>query len=194
MILPTALNNAMLGADSTSTVSLTEADLNAIADRVWQEAAADHNDPGTMGELQNMISDIEGGGGGSACCHVVGESIVDHFAVVDPNTGSLVPGIDSTSFGVQLFDPDDCDRVVGCGGDSTAIDVSIVEIDSTGLYRFSFVPDQIGVWVVSITHSTYFPSGKSANYMVVAESSGGGGNGCGDVSNDDLLAFILGLY
>jgi hypothetical protein len=182
----------MLGADSTSTISLTEADLNAIADRVWQEPAADHNDPGTMGELQNMIDDIGGGGG---CCHVIGESVVDHFAVVDPNTGSLVPGIDSTSFDVKLFDPSDCDRVIGCGGDSTALDISIVEIDSTGLYRFSFVPDQIGVWIVSITHSTYFPSGKSANYMVVAESSGGGGsNGCGDVSNDDLLAFILGLY
>lgn len=166
-----------------------KANLSDVADSVWDESAIGHDTPGTMGALQNLIDEM-GTGSGSSCCRVVNKPVVDHFPVVDSNTGELVSGLDSTNFDVWIFDPADCNRVVGCG-DSTAIDYTIEEIGTSGLYKLEFTPDIVGVWVVLIAHSVYFPWGKSFNYVIYSASSGGGGDG---TTNDDLLAFILGLY
>jgi hypothetical protein len=147
----------------------------------------------SMTEIQTALDDLECSGGGGESGWIVDELITDHFPVVDINTNQLVSGIDSTSFDVSIFDPNNCNRVVGCGGDATALDYTISEISTTGVYKFTFTPDLEGVWVILIIHNTYFPAGKSVNYKVISASSGGGSSS-ESVTNEDLLAFILGLY
>jgi hypothetical protein len=172
--------------DSTS--GLDDLTISTIVDGVWDEPLADHLDAGSTGEKLNIGSTGTSGSSG----YIVDEQIVDHFPVVDSGSGQLVTGIDSTNFDVFIFDPVNCDRVIGCGGDSTAIDYTIEEIGTTGLYKLAFTPDTEGLWVVLITHATYFPWGKSYNYVVVAASDGDGGSGSSEgITNDELLAIIL---
>jgi len=113
---------------------------------------------------------------------------VDNFAVVNRDTEELVGGLDSTSFEVSIYDSQGRSRVLD--GDATAIDYTIAEIGTnTGVYKFEFTPDLVGTWVVLITNATYFPWGKTANYLVVLST-----HFSGSVSDDvdDLLAIVLG--
>lgn len=123
----------------------------------------------------------------------VDQTCVDDFVVVNPSTQALVGGLSQSDFTVAIYDPTGTDRAVGAG----AVSWSITEKKAgTGYYNIIFIPDIAGDWVVSVIHNTYFPYGKSANYRAVATDYYGTGSGgtTDDVTNGDLLAFILGLY
>jgi len=122
----------------------------------------------------------------------VDQTCVDDFSVVDSSTQALIGGLVQGDFTVAIYDPTGADRSVGAGAVSWSIEEKKA---GTGYYKIEFTPDIEGDWVVSVIHSTYFPYGKSANYRAVSTSYyGTTGSGSGEVSNDDLLAFILGLY
>ena len=116
----------------------------------------------------------------------VDQTCVDDFSVVDPDTGLLVGSLVQGDFTVQIFDPT---------GSSDTTNYTIEEIGTnSGYYRLIFTPDAVGIWLVSIIHTTYFPWGKSENYSVVTSTffTGSGGATVEDINK--LLIFIFGLY
>lgn len=91
--------------------------------------------------------------------------LVDDFGVTNA-AGAKVTGIAPAAFTpVTLFDPTGTDR----GPDGTNdITITISELGD-GRYRTSFTPDATGDWILTVTHPTYFPEGKSNNYLVFAQ-------------------------
>ena len=87
----------------------------------------------------------------------IGISVDEDFSVTD-GTDSLVSGIDSTSFTVHLFNPEDLEV-------SSSIPVSIIELGH-GHYRAKFTPNIIGIWMLAVYHPTYFPYGKTGSIQV----------------------------
>lgn len=84
----------------------------------------------------------------------VGQIVYDHFSVVDENN-ELVPLIPSQDFTITIFDPFGIE--VGGG---------IVNELGDGHYRVGIVPDNSGLWYLTVYHSVYFPWGKSDEIMV----------------------------
>lgn len=119
------------------------------------------------------------------------QTCVDDFSVIDQDTGLLVGSLTQGDFTVAIYDPNGSDRSDG----TNAVTWAISEKSSdSGYYSLVFTPDLQGDWLFTVIHSDYFPWGKSANYKVVSTSYYGTSETSGDVSNDELLAFILGLY
>jgi hypothetical protein len=123
----------------------------------------------------------------------VGQMCSQCFSVVDRNTELLVGGVDSTDFDVDIFDPNGYNRVSG----PSEVDWLITEkFPDSGYYKFEFLPDTTGDWLVSIKHEEYFPWGKSADYAVVnkgyyvSDSTVAGGEAILDML-DDILVYIL---
>ena len=88
---------------------------------------------------------------------LVGEQSNEDFSVVD-ESNDLVSSLDSTAFTAHLFDP---------AGSISSIGVNISELGH-GHYRASFIPSSIGMWMLIVYHSAYFPTGKSGSIQVFA--------------------------
>jgi len=87
----------------------------------------------------------------------VGVTTTEDFSVTDASD-ALVPGIDSTSFTLHLFDPSDSEV-------SGTIPVTITELGH-GHYRAQFTPNTVGMWMLSVYHPTHFPWGKTGSIQV----------------------------
>jgi hypothetical protein len=119
------------------------------------------------------------------------QTCVDDFSVIDQDTGFLVGSLTQGDFTVAIFDPNGSNRADGTNAVTWSIDE---KYSDSGYYLLGFTPDLEGDWLFSVIHSEYFPWGKSANYKVVGTTYYGTGSGVTTVTNDDILAFILGLY
>ncbi len=86
----------------------------------------------------------------------VGIECNEDFSISEGNT--LISGLDSTSFTWHLFDPNN-----NLISDSTT--VIITELGQ-GHYRSSFTPNIVGVYMLIVYHSIYFPTGKSDTIQV----------------------------
>jgi len=85
------------------------------------------------------------------------EPVHEDFSVTDINN-NLVPGIDSTAFTYHIFNDN--------GNEVTSIvPVAITEL-GFGHYRASFIPNSVGIWMLSVYHSLYFPWGKTGSIQV----------------------------
>jgi len=71
---------------------------------------------------------------------VIDQQVEEHFTVADTN-GNLVPGIDTTSFTIYIYDPNGIEV-------SASVSSSIIELGE------------------NITHPTYFPWGKNDDIQV----------------------------
>ena len=84
-------------------------------------------------------------------------SVDEHFTVADSN-GNLISGIDSSSFTVYVYNPSDTEVSSSVNGSFTAL--------GYGNYKYTFTPNLNGIWYVNVTHSTYFPWGKTDDVNV----------------------------
>ena len=84
---------------------------------------------------------------------VVNKEMKDDFTIID-ETGNRIAG--ETSFIFELFDPD---------SNLSSILVSVSDLGN-GNYRTSFVPDQIGLWKLTVYNTVYFPAGKENSYQI----------------------------
>ena len=89
------------------------------------------------------------------------ETASEYFTVVDGGN-NLVPGIDSTDFTLDIYDPDDNEV-------SSSIVNNIVEL-SNGNYRFNFIPNKTKLWYVVVYHATHFPWGKAITFDISENS------------------------
>lgn len=90
--------------------------------------------------------------------HGVKDTLVDeHFTVADKH-GTLVPGIDSSTFTVYVYNPNDVEVSLSVSGSFTEL--------GNGNYKYIFTPNLNGIWYVNVTHPTYFPWGKSDDIYV----------------------------
>lgn len=85
----------------------------------------------------------------------------DNFSVVDSNN-IPVTGLINTDFIIKLYNPN-LNEV------SSSCFLTILEI-GFGIYQISFIPNLIGNWVLLLSHLTYFPNGKIANYNCIDSS------------------------
>lgn len=104
-----------------------------------------------------------------------GKIVCENFSVTNENN-ELVPDIDSTSFIVQLFEPNKQDV-------SDQIDINIENLGS-GHYQAKFIPNKPGTWYMVLYHTQYFPWGKSDDIQVYSSDF--------DNISDDL-GKVLGL-
>ena len=104
-----------------------------------------------------------------------GKKIYENFSVTN-ESNELVSGIDSTSFIVQLFEPNNQDV-------SDQINVDIVELGN-GHYQAEFIANKPGIWYMILYHNQYFPWGKSDDIQVYSSDFD-------DISDD--LGKVLGL-
>jgi len=88
----------------------------------------------------------------------------EHFTVSDSD-GNLISGIDSSTFTVYVYDSDNLEVADSVNGYFTDL--------GNGNYKYSFTPDKIGVWYVVVTHTIYFPWGKSDDVYVDKEDLSG---------------------
>lgn len=79
--------------------------------------------------------------------------------VVTDSSGTLITGLTNDDFTRDLYNPDG-DEV------SSTVIVTVTELGG-GKYRTNFTPNALGNWVVTIYSASYFPAGKSANYVCV---------------------------
>jgi len=89
----------------------------------------------------------------------VGVTVNDDFTVTDSND-QLVPGLDSTAFTYHIFDSN--------GSDSSITTPVTITPLGYGHYRASFVPNSVGMWMLSVYNATHFPWGKTGNIQVFA--------------------------
>ena len=86
------------------------------------------------------------------------QPVEEHFTVSDSN-GNLVSGIDTTSgFTAYVYDPNG-------NNDTNSVSSYFTELGD-GNYKFTFTPDENGVWYVNVTNSNYFPWGKNDDVYV----------------------------
>lgn len=85
------------------------------------------------------------------------EPVYEDFSVTDINN-ILVPGIDSTAFTYHIFNNNGNEV-------SLSVPVTITELGH-GHYRSTFTPNSVGIWLLSVYHSTYFPWGKTGSIQV----------------------------
>jgi len=88
---------------------------------------------------------------------VLNQRVYEHFSVAD-TTGTLLAGIDTSSFIVYIYDPNGNEI-------SSSVSLTIEEL-TNGSYKASFVPNQVGTWYVVILHEIYFPWGKTDDVQV----------------------------
>jgi len=85
------------------------------------------------------------------------QSVDEHFTVANAS-GVLIIGIDTTSFGVYVYNPSGTEV-------SSSVSGSFTELGN-GNYKYTFTPDTNGIWYITVTHPTYFSSGKSDDIVV----------------------------
>jgi len=88
----------------------------------------------------------------------------EHFTVSDLD-GNLISGIDSSAFTVYVYDSDNLEVSNSINGYFTDL--------GNGNYKYSFTPNKVGVWYVVVTHTLYFPWGKSDDVYVDVEDLSG---------------------
>lgn len=88
---------------------------------------------------------------------VVDSNVYENFSVVN-ECGSMVAGINTSEFIVDIFNPAGVEV-------SSTINTVITEL-SNGHYRIGFVPDQPGLWYLTVYHQSHFPWGKSGEINV----------------------------
>lgn len=127
----------------------------------------------------------------------IDQECADDFSVVNRETEALVGGIDSGDFDVSIFDPNGDNRADGTGAVTWDLDEKFT---GSGYYKFSFTPNIEGDWLVSVTHDTYFPWGKSSNFAAVQQGyysteSPDSTSMSSEILDvlDDLLVFVLAL-
>jgi len=81
----------------------------------------------------------------------VGSTTHEDFTVVDAGY-NLISGLTDGDFTNDLFDPSGA----SVGG---SVLVTVSELGN-GHYRASFIPNEVGMWYLSIYHATHFPWGK----------------------------------
>lgn len=86
-----------------------------------------------------------------------GKEVYENFSVVN-ESNELVQGIDSTSFIIELFEPNGQEV-------SGQISVSIKELGN-GHYQAKFTANKTGTWYLVVYHEQYFPWGKSDDIHV----------------------------
>ena len=86
----------------------------------------------------------------------LGDIVVDEFSVLD-SSNNLISNIPISEFNAHLFDPNNNEI------DSTT--VMFIELGH-GHYRASFIPNQVGNWMLIAYHSIYFPWGKSSSLEI----------------------------
>ena len=91
----------------------------------------------------------------------VGIQIEEDFTVVD-TSDNLVTGIDSTSFVIHIFSPNDIEV-----SSSLSPAPEIIEL-GYGNYRLKFTPNIIGTWFIQVLHSIHFPWGKISSIKIYA--------------------------
>lgn len=84
------------------------------------------------------------------------EVVTDSFIVTD-DEGTIVTGLVNGNFTKYLYNPSDSEVWSGQGGTITEL--------GNGAYKITFTPNAEGTWILMITHVTYFPAGKVANYQ-----------------------------
>jgi len=89
----------------------------------------------------------------------LGEEVKEEFSVLDVSN-NLVSGISLNEFSAHLFDPSNNEVY-----DSTS--VNFTELGH-GHYRVSFIPNQVGNWMLIVYHATHFSWGKSNTIQVFA--------------------------
>ena len=87
----------------------------------------------------------------------VGVESHEDFSVTDVNN-NLIDNIDSTAFTMHLFNNNGSEV-------SSSLSVNITELGH-GHYRASFTPNNTGIWMLAIYHSSYFPWGKTGTIQV----------------------------
>lgn len=83
---------------------------------------------------------------------VINQPVYEYFTVINSG-GTLIPGIDATTFTTYIYNPSDVEV-------SASVGAIITEL-SNGNYKLTFTPDVEGNWYVMIIHPTYFPWGKT---------------------------------
>ncbi|MHA1787854.1 MAG: hypothetical protein ACTSXT_01375 [Candidatus Helarchaeota archaeon] len=101
----------------------------------------------------------------------------DDFIVIDEDNNP-VTGLTLNDIIVNLYNPSKNNVANISGG----IEVTINEVEN-GLYRISFIPNELGSWELLITHNTYFPYGKAQNYTCIESL----------IMDNNLIKRILGL-
>jgi len=89
----------------------------------------------------------------------LGEEVKEEFSVLDVSN-NLVNGISLDEFSAHLYDPSDNEVY-----DSTS--VNFTELGH-GHYRVTFIPNQVGSWMLIVYHTTHFPWGKSNTIQIFA--------------------------
>ena len=84
------------------------------------------------------------------------DTATDEFTVTDLS-GNLVTGLVNANFTRDLYNPS--------GTEVSATIIPVITELGTGKYRVTFTPNEIGNWILTIYHTTYFPEGKSENYL-----------------------------
>jgi len=87
----------------------------------------------------------------------IGVESHEDFSVTNSNN-TLMPNIDSTAFTLHLFNNNGVEV-------SSSVNVDIIEM-GYGHYRASFIPNNIGIWMLAIYHPVYFPWGKTGTIQV----------------------------
>lgn len=88
---------------------------------------------------------------------VLNQIVDEHFTISD-SSGTLITGIDSSSFTAYVYNPSGT-NVTG------SISGSFSELGD-GNYKYSFTPNVSGTWYVNLTHPIYFPWGKNDDIQV----------------------------
>jgi len=87
--------------------------------------------------------------------------VSEHFSVRN-NLNQPVPGIDTTSFEIIIFNSNGVDV-------TNSVNPLVIDL-LNGNYKIVFTPDLEGTWYISISHDVYFPWGKSDDIQVYTGS------------------------
>ena len=88
----------------------------------------------------------------------VGFAVHEDFSVALTGQDTLVSGIDTSEFDVELYNSNGTDV-----SDFIWIDISEL---GNGHYRVEFTPNSAGTWYMNVKHPSYFPWGKSDSIQV----------------------------
>ena len=92
------------------------------------------------------------------------KQVIEYFTVSD-SSGNLISGIDSSAFNIFIYDSTSTEVSNIIGGYFTDL--------GDGNYKYSFTPNMNGIWYVVVTHSIYFPWGKTDDIYVDTENLSG---------------------
>jgi hypothetical protein len=86
------------------------------------------------------------------------QPVEEHFTVSDAQ-GNLISGLDTTSdFTAYVYNPTGSNVTGSVSGFFTEL--------GDGNYKYTFTPDENGVWYINVTNPEYFPWGKNDDVYV----------------------------